>query len=111
MADQMLIDKLRRQLGDTSGTVQFFTDVRLAALLTDAGNDLDRALLAGLQELRAEASKQVSYSVGPDSEQAGQLFDHLTILANEVEGRIAARTVGVGVSRLGTVALPVRVGF
>ncbi len=105
-----MFERLRRLLGDT-GTVQFFTDARLAALLLDAGDDLDRARLAGLQELRAEASKQVDYSVGPDSESAAQLFDHLTILANEVEGRIAARTVGVGVNRLGTVALPIRVAW
>lgn len=106
-----MVERLRRLLGDTATTGQAFSDVRLAALLTDAGNDLDRALLAGLQELRAEASKEVSYSVGPDSEQAGELFKNLTILSAEVAARIAARTVGAGVNRLGTVALPVRVSF
>jgi len=111
VADQMLIDKLRRQLGDTSGTTPFFTDLRLAALLLDAANDLDRALLAGLHELRAEASKQVSYSVGPDSEQAGQLFDHLTILSAEVTERIANRASAGGVARIGTISAPVKVAF
>ncbi len=107
-----MVERLRRLLGDT-GPVgqQAFTDARLAALLLDAGNDLDRALLAGLHELRAEASKQVNFTVGPDSESASQLFDHLTILANEVEGRIAARGRGSSVGRFGTVALPVRVSF
>lgn len=105
-----MVERLRRLLGDTADPPAF-SDPRLAALLTDAGNDLDRALLAGLHELRAEASKQVDFTIGPDSERAGQLFEHLTTLANEVEGRIAARTVGAGVNRLGSVALPVRVGF
>jgi len=105
-----MVERLRRLLGDT-GTVPFFSDPRLAALLTDAGDDLDRALLAGLHELRAEAAKQVDFTVGPDSEQASQLLKNLTILSNEVTERIAARTVGAGVNRLGTVALPVRVGF
>lgn len=105
-----MVERLRRLLGDTADPPAF-TNTHLAALLTDAGDDFDRALLSGLHELRAEAAKQVSYSVGPDSEQAGQLFDHLTILANEVAARIAARTVGAGVNHLGTVALPVRVGW
>jgi len=111
VADQMLIDKLRRQLGDTSGTTQFFTDPRLAALLVDAGNDLDRALLAGLHELRAEASKQVDFTIGPDSERAGQLFDHLTILSAEVTERIAAGGQVSSAGRIGTIAVPVRVAF
>lgn len=106
-----MVERLRRLLGDTSGTTPFFTDARLAELLADAANDLDRALLAGLQELRAEASKQVSYSVGPDSEQAGQLFDHLTILSNEVAGRIEGRSQGSSAGRIGTVAVPVRVAW
>lgn len=105
-----MIERLRRLLGDT-GTTQAFTDARLAALLTDAGDDLDRALLAGLHELRAEAAKQVSYSVGPDSEQAGQLFDHLTILSAEVAERIADRAGAGGVARIGTVSAPVRVAW
>jgi len=105
-----MVERLRRLLADT-GTVQAFSDARLTALLTDAGNDLDRALLAGLNELHAEAAKQVNYSVGPDSESASQWFEHLTVLVANTASRIAARTVGSGVSRLGTVALPVRVGF
>lgn len=107
-----MVERLRRLLGDT-GPVgqQAFTDARLAALLTDAGDDLDRALLAGLHELHIEAAKQVNYSVGPDSESASQWFDHLTVLVTKTEARIAARTVGAGVNRLGSVALPVRVGF
>lgn len=105
-----MVERLRRLLGDTSAT-PFFTDPRLAALLTDAGDDLDRALLAGLHELRAEASKQVNYSVGPDSESAGQLFDHLTILSDEVAERIANRASAGGVARIGTVSAPVRVAW
>lgn len=105
-----MVERLRRLLADT-GPTPFFTDVRLAALLTDAGDDLDRALLTGLQELRAEASKQVSYSVGPDSEQAGELFKNLTKLSDETAERIAARTQGAGVARIGTVASPVRVAW
>jgi len=105
-----MVERLRRLLADT-GTVQGFSDTYLTALLTDAANDLDRALLAGLNELHAEAAKQVNYSVGPDSESASQWFDHLTVLVTRTEARIAARTVGAGVNRLGSVALPVRVGF
>lgn len=105
-----MIERLRRLLGDT-GTAQAFSDAHLAALLADAGNDLDHALLAGLQELRAEAAKQVSYSVGPDSEQAGQLFDHLTTLSAEVVARIAARSQGSSAGRLGTIAVPVRAAW
>ncbi len=105
-----MVERLRRLLGD-GGDPPFFSDARLAALLTDAANDLDRALLAGLHELRAEASKQVSYSVGPDSEQAGQLFDHLTILIAELTERIAARGQVSSAGRLGTVAVPVRVSW
>lgn len=105
-----MVERLRRLLGDT-GTVQAFTDVRLTALLADAANDLDRALLAGLNELRAEAAKQVNFSVGPESESAGQLFDHLTILSAEVTTRIADRASGGGVARIGTLATPVKVAF
>lgn len=105
-----MIERLRRLLGD-AGDPPAFSDARLAALLADAGDDLDRALLAGLQELRAEAAKQVNYSVGPDREEAGQLFDHLTTLAKKVDGRIAARSQGSSPARLGTIAVPVRVAY
>ncbi len=105
-----MLERLRRLLGDT-GPVQAFSEARLVALLVDAGDDLDRALLAGLHELRAEAAKQVSYSVGPDSEQAGQLFDHLTILSAEAAERIANRASVGGVARIGTVSAPVRVSW
>lgn len=105
-----MLERLRRLLGD-GGDPPFFSDARLAALLLDAGDDLDRALLAGLQELRAEASKQVDFNVGPDSESAAQLFAHLTILANEVEGRIAGRSQGSSAAWIGTVSAPVKVGF
>lgn len=103
-----MIERLRRLLGDT-GTVQAFTDAQLTAMLADAGNDLDRALLAGLNELRAEAAKQVDYGVGPERESASQLFDHLTRLAGETAARIAARTTGAGAGSFGSVALPVSV--
>ncbi len=103
-----MVERLRRLLGD-SGTTQFFTDPRLAALLLDAGNDLDRALLAGLHELRAEAAKRVDFTIGADSERASQVFDHLTTQINEVTTRIAAVTRTSGSGRIGTLAVPVKV--
>lgn len=88
MPSQASIDKLRRYLADT-GTPPEFSDSALSALLTEAGDDFDVALAAGLTELQAKAAKLVDYTVGPDNERASQLFDHLTTRLKDVQARIA----------------------
>lgn len=100
---------LRADLGDTGPTGQFFTDADLDRFWQRADGDYDRTLLLAFGPLRAEAGKRVNYAVGPDREDAAQVFEHLTILAGEVEARVAARQELAGDTAVagGTVAVPI----
>lgn len=106
-----MVERLRRLLGGTDATAQAFDDARLAAMLADAGGDLDRALVMGLRELRAEAAKQVDYSIGLERESASQLFDHLNALVSEAEARVEGKARATLPGRIGTTSARVRVSW
>lgn len=109
MADQATRDRLRRRLGDTESLA--FEDADLDLLLTEAGGDVDRALVAGLSQLRAQAAREIDYTVGDDREQASQVFDHLSALLASAQARVAEQTAAVGARTLGTLSTRVAVGW
>lgn len=77
--------RLRRNLGDTSGA---FSDDELANLLAEQGADEDRALRQGLWELLAQGARWHDYTTDVAQEKKSQVFDQLTTLYREVNGRI-----------------------
>jgi hypothetical protein len=79
MADELLVARLRSNLGDVNSPAAF-SDAELALLLDQHGGDELAARVDGLWRLTTQAAKLHSYTVGLSREEKGEIFDHLLAL-------------------------------
>jgi hypothetical protein len=91
--------RLRRKLGDATGTV--FSDAELNDIYDEADSDFDRTLLISFEEIMYDAAKFNDYTAGQTSERKSQVFDHLQKLVTHLgatrAGKQQVRIVGARV--------------
>lgn len=114
MADELLVARLRTNLGDTSAP-HAFSDAELALLLDQHGGDELAARVDGLWRLTTQAARLHSYTVGLSREDKGQIHDHLLAqyeAANtELGKRRAADLTAFREAGVSSVAIPVQTVF
>lgn len=86
------IGKLRLAIGDTMVSIAEFTDEELAVFISAGGSWQQGALLA-VDSLIAKYAKKVNFSLGPRSEQLGQIVEHYKTLRENLERGLGGEIV------------------
>lgn len=110
MAAQADIDALRANLADT-GNPPAFSDVELGALIdaaAAAGADdiAERAELAALWEMRANAARLTTYSTGLTQERRDQVFAQLRLQWTDLKATLDERQAARDAAARGGLAAP-----
>jgi hypothetical protein len=90
MADELLVARLRTNLGDTTAPLAF-SDAELALLLDQHGGDELAARVDGLWRLTTQAARLADYTIGLSQERKSQIFDHLLALHESANAELGAR--------------------